>query len=197
MQGNNAMNLPPRDDHGRAATAPERHDIVDRHVAWARQLLPDLDQEVEGAVTRIHKLNRYLDKSFAETVARFGLGLGDYKLLWTLRVRGTGARMTPTELAESLLVSSGAMTNRLDRLETAGYVARTPDPRDRRGVLVELTPAGTDITDRAVRLQGATEARLLSALDDAEKEALNALLRKLMLAFEAEMGPPPRRRVDD
>jgi DNA-binding MarR family transcriptional regulator len=168
-------------------------DLVDRHTARALELLPELDPEVEAAVARITKLARYLDRTLAETLAGFDLSLGEYKLLVQLRIAAPRFRLTPSELSDTLLVSSGAMTNRLDKLEAAGYVARRPDPRDRRGVHVLLTAAGRRRIEEAIRIQADKEVRLLETLAPDEKSALNALLRKLMIGFEAALGPPPRR----
>jgi DNA-binding MarR family transcriptional regulator len=89
-------------------------------------------------------------------------------------------------------LSSGAMTNRLDRLEQSGFVRRLPDPDDRRGILVELTPEGKRVYEEAVGVQGRKESLVASALSVPEKKQLNALLRRLMIEFErAEGGPPP------
>ena len=84
------------------------------------------------------------------------------------------------------------MTNRLDRLEEAGFLRRLPDPDDRRGIMVELTADGKRVYEEAVGVQARKEALVASALTVAEKKQLNALLRRMMLEFErAEGGPPP------
>jgi DNA-binding MarR family transcriptional regulator len=88
------------------------------------------------------------------------------------------------QLAKWADLSSGAMTNRLDRLEQAGFVRRVPDPDDRRGVLVELTDAGRRVWEESVSAQAAKESLIAAALDKDEKRQLNALLRRLMLEFE-------------
>jgi DNA-binding MarR family transcriptional regulator len=89
-------------------------------------------------------------------------------------------------------LSSGAMTNRLDRLETAGLLRRLPDPNDRRGIQVELTPEGKQLYEDAIGVQGRKESFFAEALTKAEKKQLNGLLRKLMLEFErAEGGASP------
>ena len=92
------------------------------------------------------------------------------------------------------MVSTGAMTNRLDKMERTGLVARKPDPSDRRGVLLELTDFGSQRLDDYIELAGRRESELLSALDDDEKRQLNQLLRKLLAALQAELGPAPKRR---
>jgi DNA-binding MarR family transcriptional regulator len=89
-------------------------------------------------------------------------------------------------------LSSGAMTNRLDRLEDAGLLRRLPDPKDRRGIVVEVTDKGRRLYEKTVDVQAKKEQFVTAALSDAEKKQLNALLRRLMLEFErAEGGPPP------
>lgn len=89
------------------------------------------------------------------------------------------------------------MTNRLDRLEERGLVVRRPDPRDRRGILVELTPRGQDVLVAAVGEQAAKEAKLVDVLDGEDRERTNELLRKLLIHFEELMGPPPRHREQE
>jgi DNA-binding MarR family transcriptional regulator len=177
---------------GRPDGAMDR-DAIDDHVDLSIRVWPALDPAVERAVLRIDKLSRYLAKTLGDTCAEVGLNLGDYKLLIKLRVAGPPHRLTPGELSQHLLVSSGAMTNRLDRLEDAGLVARSPDPHDRRGVLVELSPEGSEILDRTIEVQSAKEKALLSTLSSEDKEELNGLLRRLMTAFETSLGPLPKR----
>jgi DNA-binding MarR family transcriptional regulator len=121
-----------------------------------------------------------------DTLAGFELNYGEWRVLTNLRWVGAPYRRTPGQLAKSAELSSGAMTNRLDRLEEAGLVRRLPDPDDRRSVIVELTEKGNDVWLRAVGAQGEKERLVASALDDREKKQLNALLRRLMLVFEAE-----------
>jgi DNA-binding MarR family transcriptional regulator len=104
--------------------------------------------------------------------------------LAALRRTGPPHRLSPTELFSTMIVSSGAMTNRLDHLERAGWVERLRDPDDRRGVLVQLTPQGRSLIDDAVVAHVANERRLLSVLSAPERETLADLLRKLLLWFE-------------
>ena len=106
-------------------------------------------------------------------------------MLSSLRWAGAPYRRSAGELARIAELSSGAMTNRLDRLEQAGYVRRLPDPSDRRGVLVELTAEGRRLWEKAIGTQAEKEALLASALNKAELQQLNDLLRRVMLEFEA------------
>ena len=96
-------------------------------------------------------------------------------------------------------LSSGAMTNRLDRMEAAGLIRRLPDPHDRRGTLVEPTQAGHDVWDRTVGTQAQREARIASVLDEAERVELHRLLRRLMRAFpdKGHAPEPPEPPADD
>jgi DNA-binding MarR family transcriptional regulator len=169
-------------------------DHVDEHVEQAVREFPGIDAAVEAVVARIDKLGRYLEKSVSETMTRHGLNEGEYKVLVKLRLAGPPFQLSPGELSDALLLSTGAMTNRLDRLEEDGLVRRRSEPRDRRGILVELTPRGRTTLDAAIQEQAAREVELLGVLSDREKATLNDALRKLMLRFDALMGPPPRRR---
>jgi DNA-binding MarR family transcriptional regulator len=158
-------------------------DEIDRYNREILREYPFLDLEVEGAVHRITSLFRFLDKNLGEVLIQNGLNMSEYKLLIHLRNQGPPYRLSPSRLAQRQQTSSGAMTNRLDRLERSGLVRRSPDPDDRRGVLVALTDEGNQLLDKAVKEQAKREGELLDALDAGEKEQLNALLRKLLASF--------------
>ncbi|HEY7463481.1 MAG TPA: MarR family transcriptional regulator [Candidatus Limnocylindria bacterium] len=170
------------------AAADEPRDQVDRMLHVWKGELPDLDLATEGIVERIQKLNRYIDRSMNETLADFKLDRGEWRLLGALRKSGPPYRRSPGRLAEDIGLSSGAMTNRLDRLQEAGLVRRLPDPDDRRALQVELTDAGWQAWQDSVGVQAQKEALVASALAPDEKEQLNALLRRLMLEFERQTG---------
>lgn len=171
-----------------------QRDGVDRMLdIWKREL-PDLDLATEGIVERIQKLNRYLDRALNETLAEFSLNRGEWHLLGTLRRSGPPYRRSPGQLVEEMGLSSGAMTNRLDRLESAGLIRRLPDPSDRRALQVELTDAGWQSWQDSVGAQARKEAMVAAALDPDEKEQLNTLLRRLMLAFGQMSGPIPHHK---
>jgi DNA-binding MarR family transcriptional regulator len=163
----------------------QARDHVDRFLGEIRAELPDdLDLTVEGIVDRIQGITRRLQKLLDETVAQYGLSHGEWKVLSALRWKGPPYSRSAGELARIADLSSGAMTNRLDQLEEAGLVQRLRDPNDRRGVLVELTKKGRGLWEEALVVQAEKEALLASALTAREREQLNALLRRLMLAFE-------------
>jgi DNA-binding MarR family transcriptional regulator len=149
--------------------------------------IPGLDYEVEGIVDRINSLQRRFRHAHEETLRAWELTWGEWKVLGSLR---HGESNSPGELCDALELSSGAMTNRLDRLEEAGLVRRVPDPNDRRGVKIELTDAGRRVWTESTSAQAQKEIFVASALTKREQKELNALLRKLMLAFEASLATP-------
>jgi DNA-binding MarR family transcriptional regulator len=164
------------------AKTEEERDHIDRFLETYE--LPGVDLEVEGIVDRINGLRRRFHRMSDETLAEFGLNLGEWKLLNQLRLAGPPHQRSPGQLAEWLELSSGAMTNRIDQLERAGFVTRVPDPTDRRGVLVELTAAGHKVWEEALRAGAENEALIAAALTKNEKRELNRLLRRLMREFE-------------
>src|ERR687885_868421 len=172
------------------ATRQER-DHVDRWLDSILEVFPILDREVEGLVDRIHGINRRLQRFLDETLAEFDLDHAEWKLLGLLARRGEAYSSSPGKLAPMMELSSGAMTNRLDRLEEAGLLRRRPDPNDRRGIQVELTDDGRRVYEDSVGVQARKEALVAAALDDDEKRQLNALLRRMMLEFERMEGGPP------
>jgi len=162
-----------------------REDHVDRFLRRLEGLSreTELDLEVEGIVDRINGIARRVRRAMEVTLAEHGLTHPEWEVLGKLRL-AEGHTSSPGELAAEIEVSSGTMTSRLDRLEQDGLVVRRPDTADRRGVLVELTPAGKAAYEAAVNVQARKEAFFASALTAAEQRRLNDLLRKLMLAFE-------------
>jgi DNA-binding MarR family transcriptional regulator len=160
----------------------EERDHVDRFLEETD--LPGVDLEVEGIVDRINGLRRRFHRMLDETLADFGLTDGEWKALNHLWLAGPPYRRPVGKLAKWAELSSGAMTNRLDRMEEAGLVRRVPDPDDRRGVLVELTAAGKKAWKESLKAQSAKESLVAAALGADEKVQLNALLRRLMLEFE-------------
>ena len=160
----------------------EERDHVDRFLE--ENDLPGIDLEVEGIVDRINGLRRRFNRMLDETLVEFGLSEGEWKALNQLWLAGPPHRRSPGQLAKWAELSSGAMTNRIDRLEEAGLVRRLPDPDDRRGVLVELTDAGGKAWKDSVAAQAAKESLVADALTKNEKRQLNALLRRLMREFE-------------
>jgi DNA-binding MarR family transcriptional regulator len=173
-------------------SAPPELDHVDRFLAEIE--LRGVDLTVEGVVERIMGISRRLRRSMDETLSGFDLTWGEWGVLGSLRHAGPPHRAPAGDLARKQELSSGAMTNRLDRLEEAGLVQRVPNPEDRRGVLVQLTDAGLRVWEQSVGVQARKEALITAAaLDPQEREALNGYLRRLMLAFERSEGDAAKR----
>lgn len=162
-------------------------DRVDLILEQWRRERPDLDASTMGVIGRINRLSTLFGQAHTGVFARFELDRGEFDVLATLRRSGAPFRLSPTQLFRSLMMSSGGMTNRLDRLERAGLVRRVPDPRDRRSVQVELTEHGLKTVDDAVSAHVENQHRLLAAMPPADRDAVAALLRRLLLALEG--GP--------
>ena len=123
---------------------------------------------------------RLMRDHISPVFAKAGLQSGEFDVLATLRRSGAPYQLSSTRLCEATMISSGGMTDRLDRLERAGLVVRRPDPRDRRGKLIVLTDSGKRLIDKAIGRHVANEERLLLSLTVAEQETLSALLKKLI-----------------
>jgi DNA-binding MarR family transcriptional regulator len=170
-------------------------DAIDRIVhQWNRER-PELDVSPTHVLQRITRLYLLQSVSFADVFGQYGLTFGEYEVLAALVRSGAPHRLKPSELVTALVLSSGAMTNRIDRVEAAGLVERLPDPDDRRGTLVALTEKGEQVVDEAVVAHLANEERLLTELSAAERGQLTDLLRKLLVS-EPFVALDPTRSVD-
>lgn len=159
-------------------------DEVDRLVAaWARER-PDLDVRPLEVLSRVTRLARHLDRARRTAFAAHGLETWEFDVLAALRRAGRPYLLSPGQLVSQTMVSSGTMTNRVDRLENAGLVQRLPDPQDRRGVHVRLTPRGKERVDAALADLLDRERQLLDGLSRADRETLSTLLRRLVAPFE-------------
>lgn len=157
-------------------------DAIDQLVEQWNRERPDLDVSPTHVLQRITRLYLLQSASFAEVFGRFGITFGEYEVLAALTRSGPPHRLKPGELVGALVLSSGAVTNRIDRVEAAGLVERLPDPDDRRGTLVALTARGRAVVDEALRAHLANEERLLSGLSGGDREQLTQLLRKLLVS---------------
>lgn len=158
-------------------------DRIDRILAqWSRER-PDLDTRAMGLVGRIQRAAAALRPRLDATHELSGLQGESFDVLASLRRAGRPYQLSPTQLYQEMMLTSGAMTNRIDRLEEAGLVSRRPDPRDRRGTLVRLTAKGKTLIDAATTKHVANEERLLGALTARERLQLAELLRKLLLSL--------------
>jgi DNA-binding MarR family transcriptional regulator len=161
-------------------------DEVDRLVSAWRRERPDLDVSPLEVLSRVTRLARHLDRARRTAFAERGLETWEFDVLSALRRAGTPYQLSPGQLLTQTLVTSGTMTNRIDRLAAKGLVVRGPDPNDRRGVLVRLTDSGRELADSALTGLLKNERELLSALPEERLEILGALLRELTVQFEAE-----------
>ena len=140
---------------------------------------PDLDVSPLLVIARVHRIAQALTPELVEVYARHGLGEGDFDVLATLRRQGTPYALTPSQLVERTMVTSGAVSKRVDRLSERGLVVRRPRQSDRRSVTVALTAKGRRVIDGAMEEHVANEARLLAGLDADDRARLGALLGRL------------------
>lgn len=159
-------------------------DEVDRIVAAWRRERPDLDVQPLAVLSRVTRLARHLDLARRGAFDRHGLETWEFDVLSALRRAGAPYRLSPGALLTQTLVTSGTMTNRIDRLVEHGLVARAPSPDDRRGVLVSLTPAGLARVDEALADLLDVERDLLAGLPVSDREQLAGLLRRLVSPFD-------------
>jgi DNA-binding MarR family transcriptional regulator len=162
----------------------ERKDWTDLHVERWLPVLPDLDPDIEGAVTRVHHLSAHLKRHREQALVDFDLQRHEFDTLHALA--GRGGRAAPSELAGDLDMAPNSITGRLDALDRRGFVRRTPSPTDRRRVDVELTDEGRAVWLGAMDVLGHEEYRLLGVLDEKERRLLSDMLRRIML--KAEQG---------
>lgn len=154
-------------------------DRIDFLVAQWEGVHLDLDLETMALVQRLGTAAGLMRGRIAELARAYGVSVEEGDILFTIRRAGKPG-LSPTALTESLMVSSGTMTNRLDHLERKGLIERVPNPEDRRAVKIELTPNGVKLVDKAVVEHVAGEVEMLSVLPDAERRRFDATLRKLL-----------------
>jgi DNA-binding MarR family transcriptional regulator len=162
----------------------ELRDEVDRLVESWRRERPDLDVAPMQVLSRVTRLSRHLDRARRQVFAEHHLELWEFDVLTALRRSGPPYLLSPGQLIRETLVTSGTMTNRVDRLITKGFVTREPDPDDRRGVLVRLTGSGRQAVDEAMDGLLARERDLLDGLQESEQRRLAGLLRTVVAPFD-------------
>ncbi len=184
-------------DHAPATTAPARtdnapsdpgmtRDEVDRLIAaWQRER-PDLDVAPMQVLSRVTRLARHLDLARRQAFAEHGLETWEFDVLSALRRAGHPYELSPGRLIRETMVTSGTMTNRVDRLAQKGLVERLPAPGDRRGVLVRLTTPGRVRVDAALERLLVQERRLLARLSSDQRTSLGALLRTVVSPFDQD-----------
>ncbi len=157
---------------------------MDRLVeAWRREL-PEIDVSPLGVLSRVTRLARHLDRARATIFARHDLEGWMFDVLSALRRAGSPYQLSPGQLLAETMVTSGTMTNRIDRLVSRGYVRRLPDPDDARSVRVRLTPAGRRRVDAALADLVTREDAILAGLGPADRDHLAGLLRRVLLPFD-------------
>ncbi len=170
----------------RAGADQGLRDEVDDLVAGWRSERPDLDLAPLQVLSRVSRLARHLDRARRTAFAAHGLEAWEFDVLSALRRQGPPYQLSPGSLLHATLVTSGTMTNRIDRLAEGGLVRRLPDPQDKRGVLVELTPRGQSVADATLTDLLAHERDLLAGLDVSQRDLLASLLRMLLSPFDAD-----------
>ncbi|MEV4415255.1 MarR family transcriptional regulator [Catellatospora sp. NPDC049609] len=160
-------------------------DGVDAIIEQWREQRPDLDDllpmEVFG---RVYRVAAAIGDRMERAYQTLGIGRGEFDVLATLRRTGPPYNLSPKQLSDTLMLTTGGMTGRLDKLERAGLIARTPDPTDRRSLRAQLTPAGRELIDRAVAVGLQVQREALSRLKPADARRLGDLLRNLAAAVE-------------
>jgi DNA-binding MarR family transcriptional regulator len=167
---------------------PQESSAEPDHVAriqqeWARER-PDIDVRPQGVIGRLHRVGMHLTESIVEIYARHGLGEGEFDVLAALRRAGPPFERVPGELAAHTMVTTGAVTKRVDRLERAGLVARRVGEHDSRSRVVALTEKGRHVIDEAFTEHMANERRLLDGLSDTQVDQLESLLTIWLARFE-------------
>lgn len=159
-------------------------DAVDTIVAQWRRERPDLDVASMATIGRLKRCAALLQRRLDATFAEFGMGAWEFDVLATLRRSGAPYCLAPTALFSAMMITSGTMTHRLQRLEASALVERVPNPADARSLLVRLTPAGLELIERAVAAHVDNEREILSPLNPAELALLDSGLIKLLAALE-------------
>lgn len=161
-------------------------DRVDRiREYWAKEC-PEWDTSAIEVWDRILLLERWYFDALKRVMSKYGLRVGAFDVLAALRRAGPPHTLNPTQLSYELVLSSGAMTNRLDRLADEGFISRTPDPDDRRGWLITLTKEGLDVIEEALAVQYTEGLKLLGNVTEEERDILARLLRKLEDCFDED-----------
>ena len=158
----------------------EHKDPVDAIIEQWAAVRPDLDTRAMKVFGRVYQLSRTMGDRVEQAYARFGISRGEFDVLAALRRSDEPYTLSPRQLSATLMLTTGGMTGRLDKLERAGLLRRSPDPHDRRGLHVTLTDEGFRLIDEAVGAGLAVQTEALSALDDEQAGQLADLLRELL-----------------
>lgn len=161
-----------------------QRDAVDAILQQWQRERPDLEVSAMGVIGRIKRCSALLQRELDLVFNQFGLSAWEFDVLATLRRSGAPYCLAPTALFSSLMITSGTMTRQLQQLQAAGWVSRLANPTDARSLLVQLTPQGLELIDRAVTAHVANEARILAPIAAAEQAALDARLSELLRVLE-------------
>ncbi|VVE04394.1 Multiple antibiotic resistance protein MarR [Pandoraea morbifera] len=179
--------VPSGQDAAPASPPHARHgDAVDAILAQWHRERPDLDVSPMGVIGRLKRCAALVQQQLDATFATFDMSGWEFDMLATLRRSGAPYRLAPTALFSTLMVTSGTMTHRLQRLEARGWIGRVPNPDDARSTLVQLTDAGFALIERAVEAHVANEHRMLAPLPDAALSDIEAGLSAWLRALETE-----------
>ncbi len=159
-------------------------DHVDTIVAQWKQERQELDTQAMALIGRLKRVAQCLSAGMDKTFKQFGLNNASFDVLATLRRSGTPFALSPSELMKTMMITSGTMTNRVDQLEKIQLVERISNPKDGRGYLIQLTPKGMVLINKAVTSHVETQKSLVSALSEDERQQLNNLLRQFLETFE-------------
>ncbi|MFF0017490.1 MarR family winged helix-turn-helix transcriptional regulator [Streptomyces sp. NPDC005374] len=165
----------------------QREDAVDAIIDQWAAARPDLDTKAMEVFGRIYRLARAMGDRTEKVYAPYGISHGEFDVLATLRRSGAPYTLSPRQLSSTLMLTTGGMTGRLDKLERAALLRRSPDPHDRRGLQVTLTEKGLGVIDEAVGAGLVAQTQALSSLDDQQADQLADLLR-VLLAGTQEPG---------
>ncbi|MDK9779062.1 MULTISPECIES: MarR family winged helix-turn-helix transcriptional regulator [unclassified Vibrio] len=159
-------------------------DAIDRVVTqWAKEK-PDLDTEPMAIMGRLMRIAKHMENHVAEVHKRYDLKMGEFDVLATLRRSGEPYRLTPSELISSMMLTSGAMTNRLDKLEKKGLIDREHSKEDRRSVAVQLTSKGFELIDALIEQHLQAQHELMGSLTSDERGQVNQALKLLLPQYE-------------
>ncbi|PSJ43836.1 MarR family transcriptional regulator [Zobellella endophytica] len=159
-------------------------DQIDRIVTLWRRARPDLVFDSTEVIGRVVRLEYFITRRVLQDLSRYELNVGEFDVLAALRRHPPYFQLSPNQLQAMVLISSGALTNRINRLESRGLVSRAQADHDRRGVIVTLTDEGFKVVEDAVKYHLAAEAELAATLTAEERQQFAALLKKMLLAIE-------------
>ncbi|MCX4693326.1 MarR family winged helix-turn-helix transcriptional regulator [Streptomyces sp. NBC_01408] len=170
-------------------STPAAADAVDAIIGQWYAVRPELETAPMAVFGRIFRIGRAVGDAMEEAYGRYGISRGEFDVVGTLRRSGAPYTLSPRQLSATLMLTTGGMTGRLDKLEKAGLLCRKPDPHDRRGLQVTITDRGLALVDEAVTAGLEVQRAALTGLGDEEVEILSGLLRKLLAGSEGATGP--------